>query len=356
MERYFSSVEKQYNIVNVKKTDRDILFDFWNDKLLYGANMFTLIDHRKRCLFNALWDVFGSPEIWNANRQAHNIIIKIQNSCGWTLPLFGAYLFQNSAWSDFLLSGINPYQDGGYLITNLIDNSILRKTGSALRMQGNDSVGNQCGAQVYPIWKSTNGKSSVSMFCQFRVEQLSEQTTIGTENEFDILNLTDGTNSIGFTANGTAAVLRIVGFVKNATGFAEIRKTAAGTYADLLINTWYDLGITFDGVQNKVAVYYCPSAVTSFTDFLNNKTDIEDGILSTLYPIAGTISDYNIPETTWTSLKMLYENYSNSLVSTKYAYLQNIFIINGYMTAMEFNFFRRLCYYWNAKTSGAWPK
>jgi hypothetical protein len=106
-ERYFPSVEKQYNINVMKKTDRDLLYAFWNEKLSYGENMFTLIDHRQRCLFNALWDTFGAPETWQANRNAHNLTIKIQNPFGWTLPFFGAFLFENNILEEYLGTGIN---------------------------------------------------------------------------------------------------------------------------------------------------------------------------------------------------------------------------------------------------------
>ena len=363
-ERYFPSVEKQYNIRAMKKADRDLLFAFWNEKLSYGENMFTLIDHRQRCLFNALWDTFGAPENWQANRNAHNLAMKIQNPFGWTLPLHGAFLFENNILTEYLGTGINVSLSSGSLVTHAVDSNVSRENGSALKLVNAGGVFNiQTGAEAYPIWKSATGKTSISLFCQvgFNTNSFYSYIYPQTSEAFNVIRLTNGTTSIGLSCAGSDDLsnVHLEGFVRTsagASGVAMIEKVGA-IPAYIKCPNWYDLAITYDETTNQVAVYYAPRA-NVFTDFLNGETSVEGannfttvhgGVLSTPSRIIPALTDI-----TWTDMLMLEENLPNILNNP--IYMQNVFVCDSFMTAMDFNFMRRLCHYWNAKTTGVWPK
>jgi hypothetical protein len=363
-ERYFPSVEKQYNINAMKKADRDLLFTFWNDKLSYGQNMFTLIDHRQRCLFNALWDTFGAPESWQANRNAHSLTMKIQNPFGWTLPLHGAFLFGNNVLTEYLGTGVNISTSSGSLVTHAVDSSVLRENGSALKLVNTGGTFDvQIGAEAYPVWKSTTGKTSISLFCQvyFSAQNFKSYIYPQTTEAFVVIRLTNGTTSIGIScaASDDLSNVHLEGFIRTSAGVggvAMIEKTGA-IPAYIKCPNWYDLAITYDETTNQVAVYYTPCA-TVFTDFLNGETSIEGasdfttvhgGILSTPSRSIPTLTDI-----TWTDMLMLEENLPNMLNNP--IYMQNILVCDSFMTAIDFNFMRRLCHYWNAQTTGVWPK
>jgi hypothetical protein len=60
--------------------------------------------------------------------------------------------------------------------------------------------------------------------------------------------------------------------------------------------------------------------------------------------------------TQYTDLKLLYEKENSCFEADDKIHMQNVMLFDDFMTTMDFNFTRRLCHYWNAKTSGVWPK
>jgi len=360
-ERYFPSVEKQYNICAMKKADRDLLYAFWNEKLSYGENMFTLIDHRQRCLFNALWDTFGAPESWQANRNAHNLTMKMQNPFGWTLPMYAAYLFENSNYTDYL-GGSGLTVSCASLVNHATDSDVLRETGSALKMIASGVI-NQIGAEAYPAWTP----NSFSIFCQVRFYGFDMiGAFLSTKEYFDIFKLTNGEQSVGITCGGATnpndAHAWLVGFIRTASssGYYPISRSDA-SYACVKCPGWYDLAFSYDNKCNRYYVYYAP-CVTPFIDILDGETDVNGAYDFTTvngHSHSGVLSSGALPSlvgTQYTDLKLLYEKEGSCFEADDKIHMQNVMLFDDFMTTMDFNFTRRLCHYWNAKTSGVWPK
>jgi hypothetical protein len=360
-ERYFPSVEKEYHLQNFKDVDIASLLSFYNDVLEYGKNMFTVIDHRGRCLFDTLWDVFGSPLEWRANRNAYNLTMKLKNPFGWTLPVFGAFLFEDNFLEEYLYKTINISTSSAQLINHANDSTVLRENGSALKMIGTTEA-HQIGAEAYPVWKTKTGKNCITIFCQVYFQSLAAYSAQVVEI-FNVIRITDGSNSIGISAAATVDLANVYlkGFVRTsagAGGIAMIEK-AGNLPAYIKCPGWYDLAISYDETTGQVVVYYAPCTIT-FTDFLNGETDTagasdftssHSGILTVPSRAIPTFTDV-----TWNNLRMMEEYVSDYFGVGDTMYMQNIFVFDSFMTAMDFNFMRRLCHYWNAKTSGVWPK
>jgi len=326
----------QFNLAceGLKKADRDTVLAFWHTTLLEGYNSFTAIDNRSRMLFETNWNQWR--ENWRKERGGiYNIPIELESGTVWTPPVWGAYLMADDTLDNHNLQGNNLAAVNGTMVDHDTDGDILRQNGSALRITG-DTGTVITGASGAVSFQNGTSKNNVTLFCQFMT------TAVLSEGRVYLINLEHGTSyyRIAFESEN-----RIYGMIANA-GTGVIRK-GASTYHTISVDTWYDVAITYDAVNDQNYIYVCASGVTSFTDFLSGLTDTTDQI--------GTYGGISVYDGTWTSVKLLNETTDATVIENEYVYVQNPMIFNGFISPMEFNNLRRLCYLWNNKTE-VYPK
>jgi len=339
--RNYGSTEVSLRTENIQKSDRDTIWSFWDTTLSKGYNPMTVIDHKGRMLFEAF--ISNSHQQWRKERGGlYNIDYDIQSSLTWTPPCWGCFPTTTNSLVNHNLSGDDLTLDDGVLVDYGTDNNVLRQTGYALKMTG--TAGTDTGASNSSLsWKSKYAYNSFSMFCQIRAGEVA--------NNLHIIQVADasGNNKVTLKlAADNASQNDLAGIIVNDSDISYVTK-ADTAWANIPVDTWYDIAFAYDGVTNATRVYYAPSAESSFTRFLYGETNIEEGIMS-------TISDpYYPPNIIWTECTLLKED-SASDVSINNYYVQNAFIFDGFLSAQEFNTLRRLCYCWNTKTTGNHPQ
>ena len=350
-EREYASVsDKQYNLVAVKKADRDTLYDFWVDHIDSGAASFTILDPLNRALFNTIWLVFGSPETWRALRQSHSLSIKVQSPCPWTPPIFGAYLFENKDTTEYTGQNADGTLVDGLLIDHATDTKVVRETGAALRTIGADQA-TQIGASMAINWRSKAQHTTISVFCQMRLDG-----TGFTGQAFSIVNLSGAGTSMHIKVTGAGSGnLYLKGEIITPTGVADICR-ADWSSGYLKCPGWYDLMITYDEMDDRYQMMYCPAGQADFYDFLDGEDGLDgnadfdsmhSGILAYKRTVSGTVAP--LAAQTWDNLNLSQKRFTSSaeLVDT---YIQNVMAFDSALTALHFNFLRRLCFQWNNST------
>lgn len=337
-ERLHGTTNESWNIEDIKKTRRDEIWDFWNTTLERGYHDCTLIDNRKRMLFDTSWNDWS--EVWKKGRGGiHDIDIDYQSPAIWTSPLFGAYPLTANNFNEHMLTGDDLSLDGGTLVNYAADNDILRQNGYALRLEGDTATA--YGATGTVSWNTTVD-NSISVYCQFMIDTINNT---GTPYVY-LWWLTDGTNYVRLKAEYNDASTGVF-IMELSNGGSTSTMTTLGTFN---YGTWYDVGFTYNAQNDYVAIYFTSSGTTTFTDYFDDETNIdnqlEDTLSAAVYPA----------QTAWNTVRLLREAATGELLATEYAYLQNVFFIDSYISPIEFNTFRRWCYVWNNKTSGTWPK
>jgi len=350
--RIHATTNVSWQTSGIQKSDRDVIWEFWNDILKKGYNDVTIIDHRNRMLFDASW--FPWHETWKKERGGlFTIDYNFSAPCSWTPSCWGCWPSTTEDLTNHNLSGDDLTLNGASMINHSSDNNVLRKTGYAIFV----SSGNEGSASNIQTlnWDATGDfDSSLTLFCQVRIPVISETLPFYNTKKVHAINITES-EEIFSTENFVAiefqrlsgALTDLHGKIKYSGTEISITK-AAGTVPSLPVNTWYDIAITYNCVTNYVSVYYATSALNTFTDFLTGLESIEDGIISTR-------SDNNIVPAAcvWKGCNIAHVLVEDSLSSN--LYIQNVFILHGFITPLEFNTLRRLCYMWNNKTTGSWP-
>ena len=339
-ERYYGITDISWNTDYVKSTKRDAIYSFWNTTLSAGYNDFSVIDNRSRMLFDASWNDWG--ERWRKSRGGvYDIEYNLQSPVPWTPPLFGCYPLSLNSLANHNLSGDDLAAVDGAILANAGDAAILSLSGYALRLTG--SAAQDTGASGTVSWRSGNQKNSLSLFGQIRLPAVN--------SELYLISIDDGTNAFRLIAESDDASNNLVSGVITTGGVTSYITKADTTKLSIPINTWYDFAVTYDSINGDIYVYYAPANNSSFTQFLDTQTNIETGIIST-QSTPGTYPS----DTEWQNVYALRETATGTLTNSANAYMQNMFIVDDFITPQEFNNLRRLCYMWNSKTSGVWPK
>lgn len=338
--RRHATTQTGWQTEGVQKTTRDAIRDFWATTLSRGYYDVTAIDNRARMLFDASWNDW--QESWRKDRGGiYQIGYGLQSPVPWTPPCFGAFLTTTNDLVSHTLTGDDLDLDTGILVNYAADNAILRKNGYALKVAG--TAGGDIGAYGTVSWKSASGYNSTTLFCQFRAGAVADV--------FSVIQLSDSginSNSLSIQLGPVdASNNALIGVIYNGGSSAEVT-LASGAHPALAVDTWYDVAITYNAVNAVVNVHWYPSAITSFADFADGADEVADWTMSTMssaiYP----------PDITWKVLSLLRE-YSIGGITAGNFYLQNAMVFDGFITPLEFNTLRRLCFMWNNKTTGTWP-
>jgi hypothetical protein len=347
-ERMFPDTAIDWSLENLKIAARNTAWTFWNNTLRGGEFDFTLIDHKSRMLFDVIWPSWRE-RAKKLRGGVGDIQLSFESSGGWTPELFALYPSTTNTLVNHTLGGNDLAVVNGIMTDYATNSVILRKTGYGLRLPaGGASATN--GATGTVSWRSSKLYPSVSLFCQSFLPEIA-----GTDPAtLDLVKISIDANryfAISVGDSSTSAAYTLTCRIGNNSGSTYVTK-AAGTYPDIDIATWYDFAITYDAINGKVFVYYCPSARTGYARFLDGKTDLEDGVLSTL-STPGIFPNRQ----TWTTCDLLKENNAAAVPGgSSGAYVQNVFIMDDHITPLQFDELRRWCWLWNPKTSGTWPK
>ena len=173
---------------NVSSTNRDEIFDFWDSILSRGQTLFSLIDHKKRLLFDCFWSQY--QERWSKRRGGlFDISIDLESPYPWTPPLFAFYPFVDDerALYDFCLDSSSDLTLGAGGSTSSA--LILTEQASPAYAARNTSIS----------WYQQKENSSVSLLAQFRTGELTNGA------ELDIIRISDGNNTLRLYATYSSA-------------------------------------------------------------------------------------------------------------------------------------------------------
>lgn len=337
-ERDAPTVDLSWQIANMSKTDRDSIWSFWDTDLARGKYDFTLIDHRRRFLFDASWDQWR--ERWRKQRGGiHDLYLNINSDFGWTPPTWGCYFFNDGTLADH---GLNTDYDLSLGADGQLDGFHRYKNfGYCLRMNDN-AVSAPIAANATVDWEYQKGNTNISLCAQVRLGPIDDYLyCVGLEDSTTSVKLvgyqTDGTTTISFDWN-------------NGTTTAAVY-----TVENLDYETWYDVCGTYNSNNNKTYLYIKESA-----NYLNSWSE-SNNLLYNVSAITDNIIEYSgstaFPTTTkWTTLNILEGESANIFFELpKFALIQNIMIIDDFISPLEFNNLRRLWHMFNRKSS-KWPK
>lgn len=439
--RQIPTTRVRWKTINAKVAERNSIWDFWSATLTKGQSNCTLIDHRKRFLFDVSWNEW--KEKFKRVGDVADITYDLESPVDWTPPTFGFYPSTENNLADH---GEDSDSDltvsDGTLTQNGSDDDVLRKTGYALVLS--DAAGAQTGASSTSLsWSQGKGNSSITLFAQFSVPDMNSS------RELDIVKLSDGNNvlriyteynqgssssqsstsespsstsqsststsqsstSTSQSSTSNSVTSASSSTVSSSSSSTESSSSASSSTSQSSTSTsqsstsasvsstsqsstsseysgaqfrlvfewqksgesaesltvdelecddsdgalWYDVALTFDNVNNNFFGYYTLSVKNDKTwdfsdNFLYGKTTITDGILSQTLPS-------NYPEdVTWTQLYLLNTDGGDVFVDdNEKGYVQNVMVMDDWISPLQFNTLRRLCHLWNTKTSGANP-
>ncbi len=331
--RMYGTTDMNWTSSGMKKTNRDSLYSFWNTQLSQGYNTFTIVDNKSRLLFETSWNDWD--EVFRKDRGGiYDVNYNFKSPFSWTPSLFGCYPIV-LAGSSLYSHTLQPYSDIPLISgTKSNDGNVLRENGYALKLTGTGGI--DVGAYSDTVnFERHKDNNSMAFFCQVRCPSIST-------GGLYLMRLFNSTleMSLWVSSGGNT----IVGDIYYSGGYDEVENNGTTT---LPADTWYDLCFTIDAVNNNMYLYTWPSGDSSFTHFLSGESTITDHLVSNLSP------SNMIDALKFTECYLFQEGGSGALSGS--AYMQNVFFIDDYITTMEYNFLRRLCYFWNKKT-GDYPK
>lgn len=343
-QRLHGTQDTSFRIENLEctKTDRNEARAFYEDTLHGGKKSFSIIDHEYRILFDANWNSW--QEQWSRRRGGtHSLSIDIESGAPWTRPSFGFWPMANvdNPERDFIF-GLSDLvlQYGTYINTG-----ILRNTGKALECTYS-ATNFEYAANTTVSYDLTN-RNEISMFCQFKTEQINTSTNLR------IMTLSDstGNNTVELVARGVdASTFKLFGRVINDSSTNEIQIDALNK-ATLNLDTWYDIAISYNQANGNIWVMYWPALGQgeSFNHFLDGSTLLSEGLSS--YQTSTEVPNSIL----YTDLYLLFEEFGGMPAGNQ-AVMQNPILFNAGISQVEFNDFRHWCWLWNQKNSGAWPR
>lgn len=345
--RYYPTTKFIWASENMKKTNRDTIYDFYYNTIDEGYYDFTIIDHRKRVLFEASWNDW--KERWNRRYGGcYTVEYNIQSPFGWTPELFDMIVGYHtpSESLDFLVDTDATF-NASVIVNYGGDSNIISLNQCVMALTGdNGSSAQQCGLGSDLNYDSTREYNSISLFCQFRAPLLNAGN-----KRLDLVSIVGGNNAIRLSVidAGLDGEHILQGTIVNAGDSVTVQKSS-GTDIITDYNTWYDACVTYDSVNREVKIYYALASNSSFTRFLDGEDTLTNGLCS--YISSAVYPNHCIYDT----LNCLKEDVADAMTQFNNVYLQFPMIIDGYITAMQFDMLRRLCYIWNTKTTGYWPK
>jgi hypothetical protein len=354
--RKHGTTDVSWQVQNLLKPSRDLLWDFWDTTLSKGLYDVTLIDNRARMLFDVSWGAW--QERWSKQRGGnHNITLDLQSPVPWTLPCLGAWPCITFNPYNHNLSGEILSMTDGEMKTHAQDSNVLSETGYGLKTTGIIDSGAQLGASLATQWTPGNGNCSISFFCQAMITgYLTEKPGGGwyNYNPLDFIRLTASNGSYFSLGGGFAGCNYITPTISDGTNIIQIRK-ADNNRVPMYDNSWFDLCFAYDAVNQEYRFYYKMADLSNFVDYFSGLTSYEGSDHGMAYTQVVTSGNTFIPNVSqWTELKLSNEAVAD-ILDNKSIYLQNIFVFDGFMSPADFNTMRRLCFMWNNKTTGSWP-
>jgi len=335
--RYYGLSNMFMRSENVLKDDRDTVFDYYETTLDNGYNDFTVIDHRKRFLFETSWNNW--LESWRKMRGGvHNIEYNLSSSIPWTPPSYAAYLMTSNDLTSYNLDTTATLTTtDGVFVDNAGDSNVLRLNGYALKVTG--AAGVQNGASGNVVFKKSEQYNNISIFCQVRAP-------LSPSGAIVLCRLNSGESYCDLRLENGGIKNDLVFFVDNNGDTARYYDPGDHRIEN---DTWYDICVSYDAVNQHVYLYSFAAGDTTFSNYLDGETDINSHYTSNTSPTFLPI-DRKID-----SVELLFETVDGSITNTETVYLQNLMIFDGYVDNMMFNTLRRTCYLWNKKT-GQYPK
>jgi len=346
--RYYPTTKFTWVTENTTETNRDTIKAFYSTYLDEGFYDFSIIDHRKRILFEASWNNWA--ERWNRRYGgSFNVQYGIESSFGWTPEMFDAWLMIDDSYKYYIASA---YMSAGTLLKYAADTNVLSLYGWCVRLTGDDGSAKQTGAAtVLPVsWDSTRPYNSISMFCQYRCGSLGS-------GRLDLMEISRGDNYIRISLEEAPSSHYLKGTVINA-GDSVTVEAAAGVEITLTADTWYDVAITYDSVNSEIKVMWAAASNSSFTRFLDGMDSLvaAAGVVQASGMASYLPSAVYPNQTIYNNFRLLAESAVDTLDENEKAYIQNAMVFDGYLSAMQFNMIRKLCFIWNSKTSGVNPR
>jgi hypothetical protein len=328
-------------------TTRSDIFTFWDTTLARGKYDFTLVDDRKRMLFDVSWQQWN--ETWKKSRGGvYDIQYDLTSPFDWTPPLFSFYSMVGNNLNDHTLNGDNTLTLGsaGSLVANSTDARVIRKNGYALKLTDNNASAPVGASSTSLAWKQSKGNGSITLLCQAYWPALHYDS--GTAR-LNLMHITNGDNklSISVLPYGVNDVTLAHLYCTWTRSGSSEETLGSGTIV-LTTCLWYDVCVTYDANNNKVHGYFCLSNTgTSWSrsnDFLYGLTAITNGVT--------TASSPTFPvDVTWDSCYLLQANEADIFPQDyRHAYIQNAMIMDDFISPIQFNWFRRLFHFWNNKT------
>lgn len=349
--RYHGTTRPVWRSEGILETDRDTIWTFWDTTIGKGYEDVTAIDSRGRMLFETSWNEW--QEEWRKYRGGvYAITYSLESAIEWTPPCWGCYPTTTNSLVNHNLSGDDLSLDDGTLVDAAGDAVIYRQNGYALKLTGLGASAAETGASGTVSWPNSTAYGNIGLFCQFYAPTFTNGSA--TENLFHIMSVNDGTNTVNIGGGNVGGTNIITGEATDGSGTTHATKSDT-SYLDATAETWYDLCYTYDAINGDHRFYYATSVApaSTFTNFLAGSTDQEDGILSTATNVNG--AGLAPPATSWATVKLLDEAGGMNIIGNQTVYIQNAFFFDGFVTPVTFNTLRRLCHYWNSRSSGTWP-
>ena len=327
---------------NMNQTDRDSIFAFWDTTLSQGKYDFTVIDNRRRMLFDVDWMQWN--ETWKKMRGGvHDINFALVSHYGWFPSTFGSSFMMDNTLADHGLdtdSDLSLDTDG----TLTQAGGINRGNGYALRMDDN-AVTAPIAASGSVSWETQKGYKSISLLFQL-------DPTDNFAEDVYIIRIYSGISYFAVKAsNGTSETKYTLEYYDGTTTTTLEQETdTSGSY-------FQDVCATYDAINNMCYIYVTGSATYNF-DWISER--------DFLYGTTATSDSYNssaandFPDvTTWDTCNLMEGAAINAIdagASQNYLLMQNAMVIDEYISPLLFNNIRKQWWTWNRKTVGTWPK
>jgi len=171
--------EVNWEVSGIQKTARDLIWTLWNTTLNRGNYLFTLIDHKKRFLFDVFWPTW--KERWQKQRGGiYTESLEMQSAYPWTPPMFAFYPFTAANASGYGCHSLDTTSTLAVGSGGSISSQTLTLTEQVAAAVAASKTGLS--------WYQQKGNSSISLIAKFRCGELNAGA------EVDIIKITDGNN------------------------------------------------------------------------------------------------------------------------------------------------------------------
>ena len=311
--RKHGTTEINWQSKNLKKNFRDTIYNFWNTTIKNGYEKCTVIDHRGRILFDAHW--YRWVENWSAKRGGvYDINYNFISSVPWTLPTIGVYSMTSTN-----LNSHNLRTEANLPLSGTMTSNTFRANGYVLNVN-NGITGGVSSTEI----QHQTEDSSFSIFGQI----YSNLSNIVIASFRDV--------NTGAQIALELGAIGLYGYYND----TQTTHTSIGI-TPIPSDIWNDVALAYNATTKKMYLYTWPSGdivTKTYTDYLYNAANIA------LYYATDNVNLDFTPVQKWNQLRIGANN-SGSVLN-----LTNVMLMEGCLSAMEFNTLRRLCYNWNSST------